>query len=535
LAATRASASYQTNIPFNLGGGPQFTDTSYDGLGSYTYSIVPNPTAAVSTIAPNFPVALSTGSWETSPFGYSNYDDITSWNGIYAFRRWGESFATSGTITGVFKLGAGASKTLMTFSGRPTTIGTGASRSAYMTVNAIEIKNNWLVVNFYSGSSYITEYYFLTNNVFVYKGTKKVSGSTDDTSIYNKILMGSPSLYSTITRVFLVGVAGASVAGNLKSFDLSSSGTLLYENLSVNGSYIDNFDQITGDVYDVYYSGDWLVALDTETAAFRYVGASGNTAVNPSGDISAPPSGTSPQWYITVFSAAETNKKIIFDQTTNTLYHGYGGKSTSVATYGRVYVLRDSTRPAGSNFYSYNRTAYYTQENLITNPPGTVNNDGFGNSISIYSSNSVDYLLVGCPNDTSSTGSAHLFSRTGSTWSFVKSYAGIFPATTGFGSQTGKSVEIKSGIIMIHSEYSSATGGGSRPEQLKIDYILNPFSFNSGTKVLTVTGNRLTVNQVIDSLQVTPATGYTSNFELIYTGTARGVAVSQRNQNIIHP
>jgi hypothetical protein len=56
-------------------------------------------------------------------------------------------------------------------------------------------------------------------------------------------------------------------------------------------------------------------------------------------------------------------------------------------------------------------------------------------------------------------------------------------------------------------------------------------SYNSSTKVLTLIGTRTQLNADIDTIKLTPATGYTSNFVLTYQLTSPNTA--SREQTVI--
>jgi hypothetical protein len=59
-------------------------------------------------------------------------------------------------------------------------------------------------------------------------------------------------------------------------------------------------------------------------------------------------------------------------------------------------------------------------------------------------------------------------------------------------------------------------------------------SWNSGTKTLTLTGTRAQINADVDTIQLTPYGGYTSNFQLVYTATTPRSATDDRSQDIIY-
>jgi hypothetical protein len=58
-------------------------------------------------------------------------------------------------------------------------------------------------------------------------------------------------------------------------------------------------------------------------------------------------------------------------------------------------------------------------------------------------------------------------------------------------------------------------------------------TFNNSTKVLTLSGSRLSINTALDQITYVPQTGYTDNFILTYSATRNSNGfVSQRTQNI---
>jgi hypothetical protein len=56
--------------------------------------------------------------------------------------------------------------------------------------------------------------------------------------------------------------------------------------------------------------------------------------------------------------------------------------------------------------------------------------------------------------------------------------------------------------------------------------------WNASLSQLEMTGSKTGLNSFIDQLQITPSTGYASNFELIYSVVTPTATTSQRNQNV---
>jgi hypothetical protein len=59
-------------------------------------------------------------------------------------------------------------------------------------------------------------------------------------------------------------------------------------------------------------------------------------------------------------------------------------------------------------------------------------------------------------------------------------------------------------------------------------------SFNSGTKTLTITARKLDINTYLDLLQLTPATSYATNIDLIYKVLTPNSVTAYRNQTVTY-
>lgn len=58
------------------------------------------------------------------------------------------------------------------------------------------------------------------------------------------------------------------------------------------------------------------------------------------------------------------------------------------------------------------------------------------------------------------------------------------------------------------------------------------YTWNSGTKTLTLNGTRAQINADIDTIQLTPTTGYNSNFALVYTVVTPRTDTDSRSQSV---
>jgi hypothetical protein len=167
--------------------------------------------------------------------------------------------------------------------------------------------------------------------------------------------------------------------------------------------------------------------------------------------------------------------------------------------------------------------------------------DNFGQALNMSTNGNTLYI-------TSDTGT-YIYTRSGSTWTQASKQAftiahGCVNSDETF-AISGTTVYKKiSGVWTNYGTVSGTAFGittdGSRVlSRSTANLVVNAqatvgSSWNSGTKTLTLTGTRAQINADVDTIQLTPYGGYTSNFQLVYTATTPRSATDDRSQDIIY-
>lgn len=190
-------------------------------------------------------------------------------------------------------------------------------------------------------------------------------------------------------------------------------------------------------------------------------------------------------------------KAIMFNTDADYMVVGAYNEDTSTSTgsdYGVVYVFTRS----GST---------WTQQARITNPGGNLQ---FGKQV--YINGAGDYLGI---KDVS--GTVWQYNRSGSTW--TGSGAG--------GPSTSDNPQATTGDGDLQLTVNSSTQVVTLSQYQQVGY-----TWNSGTKTLTLNGTRAQINADIDTIQLTPTTGYNSNFALVYTVVTPRTDTDSRSQSV---
>jgi hypothetical protein len=184
--------------------------------------------------------------------------------------------------------------------------------------------------------------------------------------------------------------------------------------------------------------------------------------------------------------------------------------------FGRTLGLSsDGTTLVVGAAYTFNSSVYSRSGSTWTK----VTNFG-GPYVSVAISN--DGLTIALSNILSS--SIVIYSKINGTWTFATSLN-----ATGTGS-----LYIGRGIAMSgNGSYLVGIGMAQNVGNYVWAWRSDAFpTWNASLSQLEMTGSKTGLNSFIDQLQITPSTGYASNFELIYSVVTPTATTSQRNQNV---
>jgi hypothetical protein len=161
---------------------------------------------------------------------------------------------------------------------------------------------------------------------------------------------------------------------------------------------------------------------------------------------------------------------------------------------------------------------------------------GYGGFLRISISGDGRLVIIGAPTVRSngSNGALYGFYKFTSGWQQVALYdALIYPGTTGIGegcaiSKNGNLLEIGSRSIrrVINTNQTVTNYYGN--------YTLfrNTWTWDNSQKILTILGSKDSVNASIDSISLTPTTGFTQNFDLVYQVLTPANVTASRLQTV---
>lgn len=159
--------------------------------------------------------------------------------------------------------------------------------------------------------------------------------------------------------------------------------------------------------------------------------------------------------------------------------------------------------------------------------------ENFGNSVSLSNDGSILAIGASGYHNSDYVGGCYLYYKDNNNW--IKRSL-ITANDAAYDDRFGTSVALSgNGVDVIigspRDDNSNGTDSGSCYFYNNINY-----AFNNTTKVLTLTGLKNDINTLIDTIQYTPATGYTSNFTLQYRYYEPGSTTKYvyRTQNITH-
>lgn len=159
--------------------------------------------------------------------------------------------------------------------------------------------------------------------------------------------------------------------------------------------------------------------------------------------------------------------------------------------------------------YVYSAGTWTLEQRIV--PADSTTNNQFGSQVKLNSDGS---KLVA----KSSTG-IYVYARSGSTWTLESKAASYYGST-----MASANNNLTYGYDeIINTGYETATYN-----------VLTQFgtSWNLAAKTLTLTGTRSQINTDIDTIQLTPATGYSSSFDLRYTVITPRNRTDNRDQNV---
>lgn len=237
----------------------------------------------------------------------------------------------------------------------------------------------------------------------------------------------------------------------------------------------------------------------------------------------------------------------IEDNVQGNLNYGYNvtnqGSALVYTRSGTTWSLQQELSPSGSTSYDITNFGY----------SGDENRGGL-----FISSDALTIMIAAEPDN--QTGYNYIFTYNGSTWVQSSITSGRIRAMKGDASfyidDLGKSY-FKNGSDWTYSGTVNTSLSGSLATDIQPDCVSTDgstlvlasssgtgsvgvltltsgvgTSWNSGTKTLTLTGEKSQVNADIDTIQLTPATAYESNFVLTYTVVTPESNTDSRDQNI---
>lgn len=129
---------------------------------------------------------------------------------------------------------------------------------------------------------------------------------------------------------------------------------------------------------------------------------------------------------------------------------------------------------------------------------------------------------------TDGPGATAIYSRTGTTWSLKLNVPAPINSTYGTPGSSGSHMSEDDSSMSIQDGYAFNTGGYITLGLYAATYV----TWNNLTKTLTFSGTRTFCRTYTDLIQLVPATGYTNNYIMIYTGTIPDGRTTTKNQNI---
>ena len=179
----------------------------------------------------------------------------------------------------------------------------------------------------------------------------------------------------------------------------------------------------------------------------------------------------------------------------------YFGRTVKIA-YDNSRLTIESGTGASVAQYTFVYTSTWQQQDKITTPASGMTDSGT--------------QLV-------TAGTGEIYNRIGGVWTKTGQFT---PPATG----SLRTVSV-SGII-YYGDTQTTINGYQNTGSVTVIARGQGTSFNSTTRVLTLSGTKADINFDIDTIQLTPGTGYTGNFTLTYTVTTPELISDSRDQTI---
>lgn len=179
----------------------------------------------------------------------------------------------------------------------------------------------------------------------------------------------------------------------------------------------------------------------------------------------------------------------------------YFGKTVKLA-YDNSRLTIESGLSTGLAQYTFTYSSTWQQEDKITTPAYGMTDSG-------------TQLVMG--------GTGEIYNRIGGTWTKTGQFT---PPATG----SLKTVSVSG--ILFYGDTQTTINGYQNTGSVTVIARGQGTSFNNTTKVLTLSGTKADINFDIDTIQLTPGTGYTGNFTLTYTVTTPELISDSRDQAI---
>ena len=535
-----SNEEYSLNTVADISNGPKINDSAYTGTNFYVMDVFPYVTAAVSNISVNTSFTFekyqriddSTEVLNSSSLSYARDIDVSG-DGL-TMAHWNGDIAGNASASGSIAV---YTRATVNSNWVQQTILAGSSVAANRNLGAISIA--------------------LSNdgNTLAATSGSYASSVTDKTYIFTRA-------GTTWTEQTTINNSASTSAGSANSVSLSSDGNTLAIGLpshptsSVVGGGCKIMTRTAGT-----WSQQQIVTEDTPVASrgFGYVvslSADGNTLA-----CGKKESGTSMNGIVYIFTrtgSTWTKQQILTSG--STAADGFGervslsGDGDTVA----IGTLADNRYTPG--IWIYKRTAGVWAFEFSEKSPNYQIYGGYDQSqtfpyslfgICVKLSYDGSKAFVGAPY-ASTTGSGatysdgsgaprggaiYVYTRSGDVWSFQNNltlrpdYSTEVDETRSGTAQTfGRAFGIASdggAVVTVGLRVS-----GSFWYKAFFYYRSGSTSFNSGTKTLTITAKKLDINTYLDLLQLTPATSYTTNIDLIYKVVTPNSITAYRNQTV---
>jgi len=496
LETTRGAETYSTNTTTTISNGPRFeakvlNSRTGNGFLTYTMTVMPDDLNAVSSLslAQLYYERLQTLSRRTIQAGNTEQNYIISDNGdVFIIPPYlSNSEILSGDVT-VYKKVDGYWQLIQTIDTlvNQTSIALSGDGTTLAISNTFEGP-----VEIYRWSDIYNEFSLeatIGPSTYTQFG-KAMSLSYDG----NTLAVGEPGTF-----------ADPVIAGNAYVYTRSGSTWTLQTTLTKTGS----------DSKPLY---GWRVSLSND----------GNTLAVGSPQDKGGTSETVGAVYIYIRSGSNWTLQQKIQDTVSPVGKEWGW-NLDLSSDGNTFVTNNETNGSVTNSaVIYTRSgSTWTLQTVINvdsalNPniqPSTMNLANSGNTLIVS-------VLGAEPSGPYSgvEGFTKIYTRTGTTWTEK-----VISAINGF-SDVGSAISETENVMLTSTVTDAGVNAGYSEVNI---FTAVTASFNNATKTLTFTGSRTHCRTQTDLIQYTPTTGYTGNFNLIYTGTVPDGRSTTRTQAV---